>query len=118
MILRILKEISPVIREMTTTTFTSEEDLLFIDFLVEVDQILSDSNLKITEMIRKYKIVLDENGIPLEGEIDKFKPVYDLFLQSKIEFETKFEFETIRKLKNENALSARIFKLLIDDVKK
>ena len=103
------------IRNLTTSTFTAEEDLVFISFLDEVEEILNKSNKVVEGLVQKYQIKL-EDRVPVEGEgnIDKFKEAYELFMDEEMEIKNKFKFETIIKLKNENKLPASVFKIFLD----
>ena len=115
-----LRELSEnCIRNLTTSTFTAEEDLEFISFLDEVDESLKKTNKIISDLVTKYEVVIENGMIKDEvGDIQKFKEAYELFMGEEIEIPSKLKYGTIIKLKNENKLPTSIFKTFLDNLQK
>ena len=115
-----LRELSEnCIRNLTTSTFTASEDLEFISFLDEIDEILKKSNKIILDLVTKYGVVIENGRVKDEtGDISKFKEAYELFMEEEIEIVSKLKYETIIKLKNENKLPSSILKTFLDNLYK
>ena len=109
-----LKEISATVRSLKTTTFTAEEDLLFIDLISEIDTIYAEDDKKLSTLLSKYEITL-EDGRPIGEQKEKFMEAYNLMNNVEFDSKTKISWEMIRKLKNENNLNLSIFKLFVDN---
>lgn len=115
-----LRELSEnCIRNLTTSTFTVEEDLEFISFLDEVDEILKKSNKIISDIVTKYRVIVENGGVrDGVGDTEKFREAYELFMNEEVEVTSKLRYDTIRKLKNENKLPASILKTFLDNLSK
>lgn len=112
--LKKLRELVPTLQTLTTTTLTGQEDLQFLKLWDEIDTTLRESNKMVELLINKYNIKLEE-GRPVDGNIEKFNEAYEANLDTEIKIKNKLDFETIRKLKNENKLPAWVFKIFSEE---
>lgn len=106
------------VRQLTTSSFTTEEDVRFLSLVGEIEENLIKFNEFVSRLVERYEIIL-ENNQPKEGfgEYEKFNEAFKIYFDEEIEIKTKLKFETIQKIKNENNLPIFFFKFMVDNLK-